>query len=111
MADLTTEQQRELLELAALACGYEVARVADDGKSLLLVGVQEPWNPLTSTADRYELARKCKMQICFFLGVVEGHCGYGEYTTSRFGDDESSEARAIVEVAAEIGRRMKENGE
>lgn len=41
-----TDGDRTLLERAARAAGYEIARWTDDGTALLLVGVQRPWNSL-----------------------------------------------------------------
>jgi hypothetical protein len=38
------------LKYAAKAAGFEVARIADDGKALMLHGAQEPWNPRTHNA-------------------------------------------------------------
>ena len=54
---------RELLELAARAAGYDVARHSDDGASLLLFGVQEPWNPLTDDGDALRLAVKLEIHV------------------------------------------------
>lgn len=41
-----TDSDRALIEAAARAAGYEIARWTDDETALLLVGVQEPWNSL-----------------------------------------------------------------
>ena len=48
--------EKKMLEFAAKAAGYQVARIADDGESLLLVGVQEPWNPRRYDGDALRLA-------------------------------------------------------
>lgn len=60
---------RELLEKAARAAGYEVARPADDlgiaGGGLLLVGVQYPWNPLNNSGQALELAVKLGLSVMF----------------------------------------------
>ena len=50
-----TTNDRELLERAAKAAGHEIARWSDDGESLLLAGVQEPWNPLHDDGDEARL--------------------------------------------------------
>ena len=54
---------RALLERAAAAAGYEVARVADDGESLMLVGMQEPWNPRRDDGQALRLAVKLNLMI------------------------------------------------
>ena len=47
---------RELVQEAAKAAGYGIARWSDDGKGLLLTGVQEPWNPWDDDGDAFRLA-------------------------------------------------------
>jgi hypothetical protein len=47
---------RELLEAAAKAVGYSVARLSDDDSALCLVGVQQAWNPLADDGDALRLA-------------------------------------------------------
>lgn len=97
----------DLLHAVAHAAGYQVARVSNDGQALLLVGVQEPWNPLASDGDALRLA--VKLRITPFLHqdeVSAGHCyePYGE-------DACAATRRAIVIAAAEIGRALQPNHE
>ncbi len=47
---------RTLMRKAAIAVGYEVVRLADDKRALLLFGVQKPWNPLDSDAEVFRRA-------------------------------------------------------
>lgn len=54
---------RELLELAAKAAGYPVARVADDGRGLMLCGVPDVWNPLADEGDALRLAVELGISI------------------------------------------------
>lgn len=49
-------RDRALIRKAALAVGYEVARLADDKRALILFGVHKPWSPLDSDADVFRLA-------------------------------------------------------
>ena len=52
---------RELLELAAKAAGYEPQGM-EDGK-LYLFGVQDGWNPLTDDGDALRLAVALKITV------------------------------------------------
>jgi hypothetical protein len=54
-----------LVEKAAKAAGYGVGRWSDDGRGLLLVGVQEPWNPLEDDGDALRLAVKLGISLQF----------------------------------------------
>ena len=45
------------LKHAAKAAGFKVARIADDGKALMLHGAQEPWNPRTDNGQAFELGK------------------------------------------------------
>ena len=57
-----------LMEKAAKAAGYGVARWSDDGRGLLLTGVQEPWNPLEDDGDALRLAVMLGLQIRHYDG-------------------------------------------
>ena len=110
------DSDRELLELAAKAALFEVVRFADDGKALMLHGVQDPWNPLLSALDAMELACSLYMTVkiddgmftlvdaemwqrgIFIDAVVELH----KDTTPLL-----ATCRAIVRAAAEIGKAMQ----
>lgn len=97
---------RELLELAAKAAGYQPAIVTDDGL-VLLRGVQVTWNPLTDDGDRLRLIRALKMNIDYAdCGVsARYNCGWN-LAQEWWGGDEGDEAHAVLRVAAEIGRAM-----
>ena len=98
---------RELLELAARAAGYDVARHSDDGASLLLFGVQEPWNPLTDDGDALRLAVKLEIHV-----QPSGRYAWAS-TFSVTATEESAQdpyaatRRAIVRAAAETGKDMQ----
>ena len=96
---------RELLELAAKAAGYEVR---SDGEGGLTIptrrGASREWNPLTDDGDAMRLA----VQLGF---VVEpGKCWHSHHGPV-FGEDVlmgvmAATRRAIVRAAAEIGVQM-----
>jgi hypothetical protein len=99
-----TDYDRKMIELAATAAGYEIARWTDNGDALLLVGVQKPWNPLGDDGDRYRLAKKLGLCVdfteCTVWKSMPDHSLIQEYWDGDCGD----EASAIVRAAAEIGR-------
>lgn len=114
----------ELLKLAAKAAGYEVAHVADDGESLLLVGEQSPWNPLVDDGDAFCLAVSLNLAVIPYP-IYEAHKYgavaklYRDSTKTYRGREKAIEAvelykadpragtrRAIVRAAAEIGKEM-----
>lgn len=106
-----TPSNRELLERAAKAAGYEVrnVRIADTIKAPELL-VLEPgkietlqwWSPLLDDGDRYRLARKLRLVIdfhaCQVLYDLPDSIGTEYWTPG----DEESEALAIVRAAAAI---------
>lgn len=100
------DNYRELLELAAKGADYRIARIADDGAALLLVGLQEPWNPLTDDGDAFRLAVKLDMAF----KSTDGKCtaivaaSHVVVTVPHEGDASAAARCAIVRAAAEIGR-------
>jgi hypothetical protein len=54
---------KELLHLAAAALGLVPVRWTDDGKALLLKGIQAPWNPLACDADAFRLATDLGLNV------------------------------------------------
>lgn len=106
--------ERELLELAAKAAGYE--GVADDHGIWLHITNHRNggwyWNPLIDDGDALRLAVKLNMDICrglrgpeITIAVLAMH---GDLTVAEALDDDPYAAtrRAIVRAAAEIGRQM-----
>jgi sugar phosphate isomerase/epimerase len=84
---------RELLELAAKAAGYSF-----DGTTLRNTSTDfeyNGWNPLDDDGDALRLAVKLKMWT---------HSGMGCFQNEL--DPYAATRRAIVHVAAEIGRNM-----
>lgn len=87
---------RELLELAARADGYDMGD---------LPCYHGPWNPLTDDGDALRLAMKLGFT------VEPGKCWHSPYGPA-FGEDVldgemKATRRAIVRAAAAIGEQMK----
>ena len=95
---MTTD--RELLEAAARAAGYQ-SQGMEDGL-LYLFGVQEGWNPLVDDADSFRLSVKLGMDVRQLLGINEVHVYMGVgMTWEPFGSDPyAATRRAIVRAAA-----------
>ena len=94
---------RELLELAAKAAGYEL-RLHEDGTAYSdnrAVGYWSVWNPLTDDGDALRLAVKLGM-----MEVAEV-LSYWLKQDFRSGDPYAATRQAIVRAAAEIGKEMK----
>lgn len=103
---------RELIELAAKAAGYECKWNPDDPfhlRSMHIAPNWQAWNPLDDDGDALRLAVELKMSVTVFddavgIGINPGF-GYREYDISP--DQNNSTRRAIVRAAAEIGKAMK----
>ena len=106
---------RELLELAANAAGYELDWYPSTRCDLVTkrsVGevVKLDWNPLTNDGDALRLVVKCNLHVCVGYGSVsaclqdDGSFHQIEETKN---DPYAATRRAIVRSAAEIGRSMK----
>ena len=93
---------RELLELAAKAAGKRGLYRGDTiyRKGMYLYPNDEFWNPLTDDGDRYRLAKKLDLCVSFSDGAIV--CG-----GVLLRDGVNNIDRAIVEVAAEIGKAME----
>ncbi len=101
---------KELLELAAKASGFDVSHFDRDKRAMVVFAIdgdenpdQDYWNPLTNDGDALRLGIKCKILRChmdLFHTFYEEEIasGFREYVATR---------RAIVRAAAEIGKAMK----
>lgn len=113
---------RELLEMAAKAAGFEMAYTGENEKVLWLVKPGSlpdpdgekpifPWNPLAHDGDALRLAVKLHFQITVGTETihVEGLKANGilpySFEKVKVSASESTR-RAIVRAAAEIGRSM-----
>jgi hypothetical protein len=100
---------RELIELAAKAAGYEPQGMEQG--LMYLFGVQDGWNPLTDDGDALRLAVKIKRMPELIRDGSGVFCGYESSKRyhspiiERFGNDPmAATRRAIVRAAAEVGR-------
>lgn len=107
---------RELLELAAKACGYDIGHSWNALRltfeppvfSLCIPGVSTGWNPLSEDGHALRLAAKLKIDLEWqhdeeaveaYVRSFEGSTYCPSYPAIEY-------KRAIVDVAAEIGRQM-----
>lgn len=102
---------RELLELAAKAAGYE-SQGMEDGR-MYLFGIQDGWNPLTDDGDALRLTVKLRLNLIFeewdgaeYACAIphRSHQGQDEVIDD---DENAATRRAIVRAAAELGKAMK----
>lgn len=110
--------EREELELAALAAGYEFNSLWYDEVSGL--SVWEPardnfesrdWNPKHDEGDCFRLMHKLKMRVSHPLVVAWTEDRPFSGFSARLPDDPTKEQlrEAIFQVAVEAGRLMKES--
>jgi hypothetical protein len=107
---------RELLELAAKAAGIEVRPHPNRAlsKTLLFIGSNGNWNPLTDDGDALRLAFALGMSVdtgaCMIDYAVpdadDEELETLETLEFEHGGDIANLRRAIVRAAAEIGRAM-----
>lgn len=113
---------RELLELAAKAAGYEMAHTGENEKVLWLIkpgSTPDPdgerpifaWNPLTDDGDALRLAVKLNFEIERSKLADRAYVGHvDEAPWVEYVNDEQDiyecTRRAIVRAAAEVGRSM-----
>ena len=100
-----TDYDRKMIELAATAAGYEIARWTDEGDALHLFGVQEHWNPLSDDGDRYRLAKNLGLCVDFTECTVWKRMPDHSLIQEYWGGDCGDEARAVVRAAAEIAKK------
>lgn len=101
---------RELLELAAKAAGYQF-EYEDTGALFVFIPQAHEWNPLTDNGDAMRLAVKLGIALDWTTGE------YGEawanvadldnFTEPYHPDPYAATRRAIVRAAAAIGKEMK----
>jgi len=112
---------RELLELAAKACGFTInhpwnkSRLLMDPPVIALVVhkggevVHTAWNPLTDNSAALSLANRLCLDILFYPGdevVAATEAGYESGEQFSRGDDCSALRRAITRTAAAIGAAL-----
>lgn len=112
---------RELLEMAAKACGFTInhpwnqSRLLMDPPIISLVVhkdgevVHTAWNPLTDNGAALSLANRLCIDVLFYPGdevVATTDSGYESAEVFSRGDDCSALRRAITRTAAFIGESM-----
>ena len=104
---------RELLEMAAKAAGYEWDKaIAEHRAQSGLIGLWIPsvstcWNPLADEGDALRLAVKLELLIDTQYGNSSCITGDGIGATEMHSNDKyAATRRAIVRAAAEIGKAM-----
>ncbi|WP_273808754.1 MULTISPECIES: hypothetical protein [unclassified Pseudomonas] len=110
---------RELLELAAKANGFQVKGWIGDRLSFfdpILDSAEYEWNPLTDDGDALRLAVALEIEVVMYRYDACGDDLQVEAESRRYACQESTEEnggdkfaacrRAIVRAAAEIGRSM-----
>jgi hypothetical protein len=94
----------ELLKLAAKAAGFDVVRVADDGESLMLYGVRDPWNPRKNGEQALRLAVKLGFTVgAGYVMVTPYGPGFG---CDPYPDEYDATLEAIVIAASEVGKKI-----
>ena len=92
---------RELLELAAKACGYTIRENGTDvnGETWYWCEqIADCWNPLNDDGDALRLAVECLGFYTLQYSAEDWeHCKHDGHAATR---------RAIVRAAAEIGKRL-----
>lgn len=100
---------REMLEFAAKAAGIELAWSSTEGIWPRNKSTWRSWNPLTDDGDALRLAVKMRIQPKWIDDDAYAW-GIGSTAISKAepfdGDPEYATRRAIVRVAAEIGKQM-----
>lgn len=102
---MSTDTDRELLELAAKAAGHRVIG-SHSAKGLALDEDSDGyWNPLTDDGDALRLAVKLEFDFRIFIGGATVVCHEIDEEIKEHGSDPYAATRgAIVRAAAEIGR-------
>lgn len=105
----TPTTDRELLERAAKAAGYEYAK---HGGYIVVDGIPGNWNPLTDDGDALRLAVKLRLTVSWdrfddddYATATPPHTHQG-YDCMVDQDPHAATRRAIVRAAAEIGKAM-----
>ncbi|ENA37464.1 hypothetical protein HMPREF1487_04382 [Pseudomonas sp. HPB0071] len=98
---------RELLELAAKAAGYDIVFWSDKA-AFKNVDINPNWSPLTDDGDALRLASCLLLDVLIedsWITVISGHLD--ETIDVPVNDDRlAATRRAIVRAAAEVGRTM-----
>ena len=95
---------RELLELAAKAAGYDVTWLKD---SQFIHDGDDWWDPLTDDGDALRLAVKLHMQVSITTESCRAETLPVLGVRVNDNDEFAATRRAVVMAAAAVGREMK----
>lgn len=97
---------RELIELAAKAAGYDYM----PANSVIVVdGIPGNWNPLESDADAFRLAVRLKLLVDVnesSTDAADGDISHEAFEVQHGDDPYAATRRAITLAAAEIGKAL-----
>lgn len=102
------DTDRELLEKAALAAGYQVNLLADNPEHWYRwdTPAKMVWNPLADDGDALRLAVKLRMDIAQFTEGVRVNAADGDDCYESHGSDpHAATRRAIVRAAAVLAQK------
>lgn len=100
------------VEDAARAAGLQPVRWSDDGRFLLLVGVQAPWNPVIDNGDCAALEAACSIDVNWYderviasigLDIVDG-IDADEFYVTHADDRQAARRLASTRAAAAAWR-------
>jgi hypothetical protein len=106
---MTTQTDRELLELAAKAAGIGLRQWVESTNEFMTTN-SNGWNPLTDDGDALRLAVQLRLLVeSWFNGKLEcarADCPHALASEPHRGNPLAATRRAIVRAAALIGRDM-----
>jgi hypothetical protein len=104
---MSQRTDKELLELAAKAAGYETKHDKHGGEIRIKSGNIWPcWNPLTDDGAAFRLAVKLDMNVDVQGAYIRVDCG-DDFVNEQSKDTPiAATRRAIVRAAAEIGAKL-----
>lgn len=105
---MTSKTDREFLQLAAKAAGYDV-EFDKPHPVIINNGTGKYWNPLTDDGDALRLAVTLEIELHLYEGneVDAKYAGRGKTCSEPWGiDGMEATRRAIVRAAAEIGKEI-----
>lgn len=94
---------RELLELAAKAAGYDYITETEGDVFAWKSRDCIEWNPLTNDGDALRLAVKLRMDLMFYSTTKGAFVKGKQHAEEEDNDPYAAARRAIVRAAAEIG--------
>ena len=103
---------KELLELAAKAAGYDVKPHCNykHSRDLVFAYRGANWNPLTDDGDALRLAVKLFLRVRiqkWGRSIADNDATHGQRAERHEGDPYAATRRVIVRAAAEIGKAMQ----